>query len=248
MLCADNPRGGDDDEGGKLDGIEKDAEGHDGEYGFIFDIVLFLLVNSPELIFGLGELFFGVSEEEGEYGYSKYPYYYNDDGLYSNSSTFSRAGKIKLSYLHESINLHAYEFETTIYPAKFMSFDISAKSYGEVYGINNRVLLIADFFVNWQRVRYNEFDLRWGLGAKYLEGQNQNFGLAYNIAFDIYAMNPVSLNFQYTGAFINNSYMNDLNIDLNLHSRNINFFIGYDYFGSESVSINAVKVGAGINF
>jgi hypothetical protein len=248
LTFADNPRGGDEDGGGKLDDIEKDIERGEGDYEAIFEILFFLIIHFPDLIFGIGELFFGSLEEEGEYGYSKYPYYYSTDGLYSTSSTFTSAGNIKLSYLHESINLHGYEFHATLYPAKKLSFDIAVKKFGENYGLSSDDLLLADAFVNFQRVRLEHFDLRWGFGAKMFDAENRYFGPAYNLAFDIYGMKPVSINFQYTGALINYSYINDLNVDLNFHNRNLMFFIGYNYFGSNSVSINSFRVGAGINF
>lgn len=248
LLIADNPRGDDDDDGGKLDDIERDIESGNGNYEAIFDILIFLIIHFPDLFIGLSELLFNSSEQIEDISFSKYPYYYSSDGLYSTSSTFTSAGNFKISYLHESINLHGYEFQTTLYPSRNFSFDLSIKNYGENYGLESDDAILADAFLNWQRVRYEYFDLRWGLGAKYFRNNDQFFGPAYNIAFDIYGLNPFSVNFQYTGAYINNSYINDLNVDLNYHSRHLMLFIGYDYFGTENVSINAFKIGAGINF
>ncbi len=238
-------------EEGKLgqieDEIDKDNDDDDSGHGnsyLAFDDYYFI----ARLTYGVFIQFPG--EPDRLYGgsirnsfYSEFPYAVEDEGLFSQTDGKNFSVNFSAHYFYSEADLDGSGFRMKLSPNPLFTTEIFYTNLTETLTTRNDHLQMYSVFVNYNRFRLNRLALWWGVGLKGLRGDNTNTGFAFNSGGEWYLRKPLSVNFSYSGGFINGTYLPEFFGALNLHINRAALFFGYQYWSAGATSIDGITAG-----
>ena len=118
-----------------------------------------------------------------------------------------------MNYFRESSSMNALSFNARLSPTPVISFEINYSDFTEKLGTRYDHLRMYDVFLNYNRVKLDNFALWWGIGIKGIMGDRSNNALALNFGTNIFIPNaPVSLSFNFNVGYfdVNNVINNQL--------------------------------------
>jgi hypothetical protein len=229
-------------EGGETSEFAESLVSSPGFWDFSFGVVYGLFINFP------GEdslLYFG---DYGNCYFSQYPYMSSGEGIFSQE--IGKRFSISLSghYFYDESDLTGYGFRARLSPHPFVNAEIHFSDLTEKLDTRDDHLKLYNVFVNYNRLRLERFAFWWGLGLKGLQGDKTYNGFAFNIGTEIYPARPISLSLNYSGGFINDTYVPDFFGSLNLHLYRFAIFAGYQYWSAGSAKIDGITGGIKLFF
>ncbi|MEN8817706.1 MAG: hypothetical protein ABF274_12675, partial [Nonlabens sp.] len=73
-------------------------------------------------------------------------------------------------------------------------------------------------------------------------------GFSYQVGLEVYAFRPISLHGSYQQSFINDSSIDQLQLQVKYHRKKMAYFAGYHDYSLGGVSVNGFVLGAEIRF
>ena len=169
------------------------------------------------------------------------------DGLYDKSSLKKYSVHTNFNYFRESSNLTAFNFNARLSPAPPVTFEINYSDFKEELRTRYDHLRMYDIFINYNRFKFENFALWWGLGYKGFIGDRSHGGFAINLGTNIFLPNtPVSFSINYNAGFIETTTVQDFSPKVRYHLNRAEISLGYRYYNAGQVSISCITVGFGI--
>ncbi|RMF54714.1 MAG: hypothetical protein D6748_16095, partial [Calditrichaeota bacterium] len=109
-------------------------------------------------------------------------------------------------------------------------------------------LQLYSFFLNYNRLRLERLDVWWGLGLKGMHGTIKKTGFAFDGGGEWFLAKPLSLNFEYSGGYLNSRYIPEWYVTLNVHFSRFALVGGYQYWSAGNVVIDGLILGGKIFF
>jgi hypothetical protein len=179
-------------------------------------------------------------------GYSDYPYCTNSDGIYDQHSLKKYSIYSSMSYFRESNTLNALNFNARLSPLPAISLELNYSDFTEKLKTRYDHLRIYDIFINYNRLKFDNFALWWGLGYKGIMGDESHGSIALNIGTNIFLPGiPLSLAFNYNIGFFESTNVYDFSPKIRFHKDRFELSIGYRRFSAGNVSINGLTLGFG---
>jgi len=194
-------------------------------------------------------MFIGDIEKDAgltKVGYSDFPYCDHSDGLFDNSSLKKYSIHTNFNYFRESDKLTAFNFNARLSPAPPISFEINYSDFKEELRTRYDHLRMYDIFVNYNRFKFENFALWWGLGYKGFMGDRSLGGFAINLGTNIFLPDtPISFSINYNVGFIESTTVQDFSPKIKYHLNRAEISLGYRTFNAGNVSINGWTLGIG---
>lgn len=213
----------------------------------------FFIETSAQALFGL--FIYMPGEDSALYGgsvtnsrYSEFPYQDEYTGRYSSSGQKKFALDFTGGYFYSESDLKGSTFRSRFSPYPLFNISIQFTDLTEQLRSRKDHLQIYSAFVNYNRLRVERADVWWGLGFKGLNGDEVNTGFAFNFGSELYLARPISLHLNYSGGWINNTYLPEFYGALNLHFNRLALFGGYQYWSAGPVSIDGLVTGLKVYF
>ena len=228
---GDNDKG---QSGGKLDDLEKASDNGDS---FMLYLIADMIIHSPEIFFG----------SSTTYSYSDYPYK-NNAGIYEENNNKLWHFDADFSYLRESSSLNGVNLDLNFNPSRYWSIKGKYANFSENFNFQENNLSISQVFVQYNRVRRERFNLQWGVGYINMQGRESKGGFGLNSGFELFFYNPLSLDLNYTLAYVGDASYGEFESKLNLYKNRFNIFLGYKHISVANVSLNNFMLGIGVNY
>lgn len=199
---------------------------------------------------GLVQLLF-ISDFEREtgitkIGYSDFPYCDLSDGLYDKTSLKKYSIYTNINYFRESDKLTAFNFNARLSPAPYVSLELNYSDFKEELRTRYDHLRMYDIFINYNRFKFENFALWYGLGYKGFLGDRSHGGPAINLGTNIFLPNiPVSLGFNYNIGFLESTIMYDFSPKIRYHIERAEISLGYRNYNAGNISIKGWIFGIG---
>ncbi len=173
-------------------------------------------------------------------------------GLYNNTRAGleGRGGRLMgtTSYFRHGSGLDGYQI--AIRGGFATLFELSFESSGlreEIPGGIDR-LQLTNIFLEYNRLRYSEFVIRWGLGWKGVSGDDIYVSGGVSLGAEVYPFSPLSLYYHYSGAAIGSAFVSEHQFRLNIHHNRYFGHVGYQTFRAGDEGIPGLLVGVGVGF
>lgn len=200
-------------------------------------------------------------EDHLHYDLTKYPYFDHESGNYfdycpmpdsENSSSSIAHFRLDLEdkYLMSSKNSFGNHLKVKIRPFKYAYLQVD---YFELIEKNTTYngqsnLSLFNFNVCYDRVRFENFNLGFTLGANYIANDIKKAGFTYGLNLEAFLFNPLSLNCSYKWSNVNKLPVNEFEIGLKYFIKNIFVTAGYESFKIASPTYNFFTAGVGLQF
>ncbi len=222
-----------------------DENYEDDDYGNSFGEEIFLLTFR-----GIANLLFpSVEEIKSGYtkvGYSDYPYCINSDGIYDKQSQKKYSIYSNMSYFRESNTLSAFNFNARLSPLPAISVELNYSDFTEILKTRYDHLRMYDIFINYNRLKFENFSLWWGIGYKGLMGDRSHHGIGLNLGTNIFLPGiPVSLGINYNIGSFKSTNVSDFSPKIRFHRNRFEISIGYRRFVAGQVLISGWILGFG---
>jgi len=179
-------------------------------------------------------------------GYSDFPYCSNSDGIYDKHSKKKYSVYSNLSYFYESSTLDAFNFNARLSPHPAISVELNYSDFTEKLKTRYDHLRMYDFFINYNRLKFENIALWWGIGYKGFMGDRSHGGFAFNLGTNLFLPNtPVSLSINYNMASIESTGVSDFASKIKYHINRAEISLGYRLYKAGQVSINGLTLGIG---
>ncbi len=194
---------------------------------------------------------------EAEYAAStasitKYPYLHSKKGNYSydwgeDAALFRTT--LSTRTVVENAKLYGNHLNADFRFFKRIGFEADYLQLWEdntFFGDNS--LAVYTFLAKYHRIRTERFDMYWGLGATYVDGEVDELGFTYGLGAELFFAKPLSLEANFNQAFINDTTVNKFNTLLNYHYKRYTFSGGYEHLKLGSVDFSTFSAGVGVSF
>ena len=177
--------------------------------------------------------------------FNNYPYGKDGPGYFTSLSSKRISFYNSGSYFYESSTLTGFSFQSRFSPSSFLNIDFGYTRLREF--INNKTdhLEIIDLHIGHNRIKKQFFDFWYGVGFKQISREQVNDGFAVSAGTNIYFKIPLSISAKIDIGFINDTKVNDNQIVINYHLNRFKVFLGYQYYGADSVTIQGLTTGLG---
>ncbi len=181
-----------------------------------------------------------------EVGYSDYPYSSNSDGIYDKYSLKKYSLYSTMSYFRESNTLSALNFNARLSPLPAISFELNYSDFTEILKTRYDHLRMYDIFINYNRLKYDNIALWWGLGFKGMMGDRSHGCFGLNLGTNIFLPGiPLSLGINYNIGGFESTNVSDFSSKIRYHRDRFEISIGYRRYAAGQVSINGWTLGFG---
>ena len=180
--------------------------------------------------------------------FTPYPYSGSRDGLFSETEGKPMALDVSGYYFLHDSDLTGIGFRGRLSPSPVFNLEVNYVELSEQLMTRVDNLTVYNLLVNYYRVRLNDWTLWWGLGIKGLHGESTHNGFAFDVGTEIYPQRPFSFYLNYTGGFLNSTYVPEFYGALNLHLNRFAVFVGYQWWSARSADITGLVAGLKINF
>jgi hypothetical protein len=126
-------------------------------------------------------------------------------------------------------------------------FSRSAVGASRKTGVQEDHLQLYAIFLDYYRVRADQWALWWGVGMKGMEGNRSYHGPAFNLGTEIYPFRPLSLSLECNVGVLNDRTVSDLLLQLNGHVHRTMFYVGYQRFSAGSTVLDGAIGGFGLH-
>lgn len=183
---------------------------------------------------------------------TKYPYLNSNKGNYSydwdeGSEIFKTT--ISNRYIFENSRINGNHLNLNMRFFKRVGLEIDYLQLWENnpnFGKDN--LAIYKAMVKYYRVRTERFDLWWGLGASYIDGEVNELGFTYGLGAELFFAKPLSLEVNFNQTLVNSETVNQFNGLLNYHLKQYKFSGGYAHLKIGSQKFSTMSLGLGVSF
>lgn len=200
-------------------------------------------------------------EDHLHYDLTKYPYFDKESGNYidycplpDSENNASSIAKFRLDledkYLLSSKNSYGNHLKIKLRPIKYAYLQVD---YFELIeknpvdkGLSN--LSLFNFNACYDRVRFENFNLGFTLGANYVANDIKKAGFTYGLNLEAFLLNPVSLNSSFKWSRINDIPVNEFEIEAKCFIKNVFVSVGYEWLKIGSPSYNYFTAGLGVHF
>jgi hypothetical protein len=180
--------------------------------------------------------------------YTPYPYYYHDAGLFGAETEKSFSIALNSQYFHHSDQLNGFLINANFAPLPQLAFQLNYADLTETLRTRYDHLRLYNFFVNYNRLRYERFTFSWGIGLKGIRGDSKINAFAFTTGIELFPVEPVSFSLQYNVGLFPLATVDEISVDVNLHHDRWRFQIGYKNFRAGRLNIGGVTMGIGIYF
>lgn len=214
--------------------------------GFFIDV----LYHSVHAIFI--ESPFEVEHLSNTASITKYPYYNSNKGNYSyewdESMTNSRI-TISSRYIYENARIEGTHINMDMSFLKRLALEIDYLQLWENNpNFGDNALALYTILAKYNRVRTEKFDAFWGIGAKYIDGNVNEWGFTYGLGAELFIAKPISIESNFNQTFINNSSINQFNALLNYHVSQYKLSAGYESLKIGSQDFSTISLGLSVSF
>ncbi len=183
---------------------------------------------------------------------AKYPYLHSKKGNYSydqgEGTTLFRT-TLSTRTIMENAKLYGNHLNADFRFLKRIGFEADYLQLWEdntFFGDNS--LAIYTFLAKYHRIRTQRFDMYWGVGATYVDGEVDELGFTYGLGAEFFFAKPLSLEANFNQIFINDNTVNKFNTLLNYHYKRYTFSVGYEHIKLRNVDFSTFSSGIGISF
>lgn len=186
---------------------------------------------------------------------SKYPYYKSGEGNYiavDSLSTDCRKYRLDVDndLLLRNDKLFGNHLKAKIRPSKYFYFQTDYFQLFEYDRLNSSYsnLSMFNFTFCYDRLRFEEVNLGWVVGANYVANDVQKAGFLFGLNTDIFLPNKFSLYSSIKFSKINGVPVNEFEVKLKHHNKSLFYSIGYEYLKIGSPTYHFATIGGGIFF
>jgi len=200
-------------------------------------------------------------EDHLHYDLTKYPYFDYESGNYidycplpDSENNASSIAKFRLDlenkYLLSSKNSYGNHLKIKLRPIKYAYLQVDYFELIERNSLNNYSsnLSLFNFNACYDRVRFENFNLGFTLGANYVANDIKKAGFTYGLNLEAFLLNPVSLNSSFKWSRINDIPVNEFEIEAKCFIKNVFVSVGYEWLKIGSPSYNYFTAGLGVHF
>jgi hypothetical protein len=183
---------------------------------------------------------------------TRYPYFESKKGNYSYSwDKNTPIARLNLSsrYVFESDRINGNHLNIDFRFSKRIGVEVNYLQLWENsnnFGYNS--LAIYSALIKYHRVRTQQLDAWWGIGASYVDGEVDKLGFTYALGAELFFAKPLSLESNFNQTLVNNQTVNKFNALLNYHHRQYKFTGGYEHLKIGSQSFSLLTFGIGLFF
>jgi hypothetical protein len=183
---------------------------------------------------------------------NSHPYSENGDGNYSETDTISKTNfriDLENKFISSGSIINGNHLDLKIRPSKY--FYLSSDWY-QLYEYNtftkkNDALSLYYFNLAYDRIRGENFNLGWTIGASYVGNEIKLGGFSSGVNAEVFFSN-VSLSADAKWSSINQNPVNTYEFKLKYFKKNYFATIGYEHLKIGTPVYNLIGIGAGIYF
>ena len=179
---------------------------------------------------------------------TKYPFLNSDKGNYS-YEWYEGSGIFRLTienrYIFENSKVNGNHFNLDMRFLKRLGLEVDyLQLWEDNPNFGKNTLAIYSVLAKYYRVRTERFDLWWGLGASYVNGEVNELGFTYGVGAEAFLVKPISVSSNFNQTLINNETVNKFGGLLNYHMKQYKVSGGYERIkiGSQRFSTMALGV------
>ena len=179
---------------------------------------------------------------------TKYPYLNSEKGNYSydwneGSEIFRTAIENKYIFANSRINGNHINVDMRFLKRLGLEVDY-LQLWEDNPNFGKNTLAIYSVLAKYYRVRTERFDLWWGIGTSYVDGEINQLGFTYGLGAEAFLAKPISIVSQFNQTLINNETINKFSGLLNYHIKQYKISGGYEHIkiGSQGFSTMAFGV------
>lgn len=182
---------------------------------------------------------------------TKHPYMNSDTGNYSynwNEDSEIFTTSITNRFIFETNKVYGNHLNVDMKFLKRLGLELDyLQLWEETKFSGNNALAIYTALAKYNRVRTEQFNAWWGLGATYVDGDVNAFGFTYGLGAEFFFIRPFSLESHFNQTLINDNSINKFNGLLNYHKRHYTFTLGFEHLKISSVGFSTFTGGIGIS-
>jgi hypothetical protein len=184
---------------------------------------------------------------------SKYPYFDGKSGNYEAlKDSMVTENKIRLDlenkFLYASSSNFGNHFTAKFRPFQYFYLQTDYHELIEKGKFSNDNLSMFQFNLAYDRLRFDQFNLGWTLGATYVANDVGKAGLSYGFNAEVFPGKNLSILASGKWSTINNLPVNYLEITTKYFKKNYFFSLGYENIKVATPVYNYITFGGGVHF
>jgi hypothetical protein len=179
-----------------------------------------------------------------------HPFYEGASGNYSleNQENTLRID-VENNFLFESKNLYGNHLQFKIRPFQYFYVEGNYHQLIEHLPIDeNEHLALFHLNLNYDRLRFEKFNLGWSIGANYMGNEVQKVGFNFGAQTDIFIAPKSSVSGEAHWGWINKTSINQYEAKLKYHPKNYFISTGYEHIKIGTPRYNFITTGIGFYF
>lgn len=209
------------------------------------------------IVDGLGYVVYGLvgdySEEEHlDNNLTPYPFYTTELGNYEPFDSVAKNNfrvDLENHFLYNSNDLYGNHMKAKIHPFQYFYVQADFRQLIEqpLDGGHDQLSLFHFNFC-YDRIRFEQFNLGWNLGASYVGNEVKKAGFCYGLSADYFMTNRLSFGASAKWSRINQQPVNTYEFQGKFHRRNYFFALGFQHLKIATPTFNFLSLGGGIYF
>ena len=200
-------------------------------------------------------LMFGFEGERypNEIAFSRYPYEQNSEGIYRrvDETGYRMRSEFNLHFQSNEDNLYGGYGQLKFSPWRFMNFEINHLQLLEA--LDNQEdkfdqLAITNVSVQFNRVRHHRIQAWWGLGAMFINGEENYASPTFVAGATIYFVKPLSLYLDTQVGAPNGTVSTQTQARLQVHLNRFKIYAGYQGTRFGGIFEPNWTLGTGVHF
>jgi len=199
---------------------------------------------------------FGYSAEQNfaahKASITKYPYYNSKKGNYSytwGEDTKIARTTISNRMIIENSKLYGNHLNAELNVFKRLTLEADYLQLWEKNTFLGRNTLASyTLLAKYNRVRTQKFDLNWGLGATYLDGEINQWGVTFALGGELFFAKPLSAEMNINHSIYTENEFTKVNGLLNYHINCYKISGGYEYLDIGGIDFSTFSMGVGVSF
>ncbi len=183
---------------------------------------------------------------------TKYPYLNSEKGNYSyNWDEGSEIFRTRIAnrYIFENSRINGNHLNLDMRFLKRLGLEVDyLQLWEDNPNFGKNTLAIYTALAKYYRVRTERFDLWWGLGTSYVDGDVNDIGFTYGLGAEAFLVKPISIVSNFNQTLINEKTINKFTGLLNYHIKQYKVSGGYEHLRIGSQKFSTVTFGVGIFF
>lgn len=195
------------------------------------------------------------NEEQLDNNLTDYPYYNKESGNYENYN-FVNSDSLKKDYrldienkfLYSTNDLYGNHLNVKIRPFHYFFVQTDYHQLFEKNQMTNSTDKLSLFYFNlgYDRVRFQNFNLGWTIGASYVGNEVKKAGFSVGITTEAFLPKNISLLASAKWSSINGQPVNLYELEGKYHIKKYFVTLGYEHLKIASPTYNFISFGGGI--